>query len=359
MKKALCIFMALLMTLSLAACGGGGSPAEQQPAGGAAEPADDAVAIDEETLREFLNQNSDFFKCETSIQSPADISEYDIIYENFFSRPVGALQGLFTEASAEELSEIGGMNLLIDGMSDINVFNIMVCDNSALQQRFDAIFGAGHTDVRSTGGMGGNPVFVQLSNDKTAIVGWGYGGPGGTGAAYEIQSFATDAGKAIVTAYSVYYSLEGADYGRLYNADGTLIKENNLRHSQDASFEEIMTSNSIDISQLTPVNYVFYMTEEGVRYWGCETSGGGTQPSQAALVEPAAPEVVPAQMGEETQRTVSANGGLRMRQGPGTDYDFIQLIPDGAKVRSFAEQDGWYYVTYSGRYGWVSGEYCS
>lgn len=50
-------------------------------------------------------------------------------------------------------------------------------------------------------------------------------------------------------------------------------------------------------------------------------------------------------------------GGLNMRQQPATGAGKIMQIPDGATVEVAKELDGWAYVTYAGRNGWVMLQY--
>ena len=54
---------------------------------------------------------------------------------------------------------------------------------------------------------------------------------------------------------------------------------------------------------------------------------------------------------------VTAGSGLRIRTGPGEDYDSIITIPLDAPVLCLAERDGWIYVRYNTVYGWMSSEY--
>lgn len=61
--------------------------------------------------------------------------------------------------------------------------------------------------------------------------------------------------------------------------------------------------------------------------------------------------------GEGYKAKVSAKDGLNMRYGPGEDYGIICAIPYDKAVSVTARQDGWLYVKYKGRYGWVSEDY--
>jgi len=57
--------------------------------------------------------------------------------------------------------------------------------------------------------------------------------------------------------------------------------------------------------------------------------------------------------------TVNADGGLRLRFGPGKNYGIILVIPNGSTVveAGSGADDEWLYVKYNNRYGWVKSEY--
>lgn len=56
--------------------------------------------------------------------------------------------------------------------------------------------------------------------------------------------------------------------------------------------------------------------------------------------------------------TVSADGGLRMRNGVGTDAAVITTLPNGAELDvSGITEDGWFQVSYMDTMGYVSGDY--
>ena len=54
---------------------------------------------------------------------------------------------------------------------------------------------------------------------------------------------------------------------------------------------------------------------------------------------------------------VFAEEGVNMRYGPGTQYDIITALPYNAEAIERGWQDGWIYIEYKGKFGWVSGEY--
>ncbi|MCL2580572.1 MAG: SH3 domain-containing protein [Oscillospiraceae bacterium] len=60
---------------------------------------------------------------------------------------------------------------------------------------------------------------------------------------------------------------------------------------------------------------------------------------------------------EHTLARVNASGGLRMREGPGVDYEIILLIPDFDQVLIHEEESGWVYIEYGEVSGWASGEF--
>lgn len=54
---------------------------------------------------------------------------------------------------------------------------------------------------------------------------------------------------------------------------------------------------------------------------------------------------------------VSANGGLRLRSGPGESYDKLLTVPDGTTLAFTEQKDGWLKTTYDGKTGYVSQDY--
>ncbi len=56
--------------------------------------------------------------------------------------------------------------------------------------------------------------------------------------------------------------------------------------------------------------------------------------------------------------TVNADGGLRLRNGVGTDAGILTVIPNGTEVDvSGVTDEGWFQVSYNDTMGYVSGEY--
>ena len=61
--------------------------------------------------------------------------------------------------------------------------------------------------------------------------------------------------------------------------------------------------------------------------------------------------------GEETLVRITAAAGLRMREGPGTDYDIIKVIAVDEFVEELEHSDSnpdWIYVHYDGDNGWIN-----
>jgi uncharacterized protein YraI len=54
---------------------------------------------------------------------------------------------------------------------------------------------------------------------------------------------------------------------------------------------------------------------------------------------------------------VTANGGLRLRFGPGTNFEVLTTIPDGTRISLLDSVGAWVRTEYDGKDGWVSAEY--
>ena len=71
-------------------------------------------------------------------------------------------------------------------------------------------------------------------------------------------------------------------------------------------------------------------------------------------------EVVPAGMeATDTYWSVTADVGLNLRTGPGTDYDKVVKAPEYARLQDLGHSDNevWMLTKYAGHYGWVKMEY--
>ena len=54
---------------------------------------------------------------------------------------------------------------------------------------------------------------------------------------------------------------------------------------------------------------------------------------------------------------VNSEDGLRMRAGPGTEYDTLASIANGTALQALAKNGSWIFVKYSNQYGWMLTDY--
>ena len=54
---------------------------------------------------------------------------------------------------------------------------------------------------------------------------------------------------------------------------------------------------------------------------------------------------------------VSANGGLNLRKSPNANSEVVTVIPTGSILRIAAQENGWMWVVYNGKAGFVSDKY--
>ncbi len=54
---------------------------------------------------------------------------------------------------------------------------------------------------------------------------------------------------------------------------------------------------------------------------------------------------------------VDSPEGLNMRYGPGSEYNIIDVIPDKAELTELGWAEGWVYIMWKGKYGWISAQY--
>ncbi len=89
-----------------------------------------------------------------------------------------------------------------------------------------------------------------------------------------------------------------------------------------------------------------------------ESSSGASSDASQSSATTAGTSVTSA-TGENDVRigTVVADGGLRLREGPGTSYKQILLIPNYSTVTVTRTNGDWLYVSYDDAKGWVSGEF--
>ena len=67
----------------------------------------------------------------------------------------------------------------------------------------------------------------------------------------------------------------------------------------------------------------------------------------------------PASTEDSILKYITAEDGLRLRTGAGTNYDTIFTLPYGCPVIVLHTENGWCYVEFNGTYGWMSNEYLS
>lgn len=88
------------------------------------------------------------------------------------------------------------------------------------------------------------------------------------------------------------------------------------------------------------------------------TDGAGVPgpPSEAPAPNPTAPGAV--DIGDTVISEMTVSVGLYLREGPGTSYNSITVMPGGATVQIMGEpQNGWYPLSFHGTKGWASGDY--
>ena len=54
---------------------------------------------------------------------------------------------------------------------------------------------------------------------------------------------------------------------------------------------------------------------------------------------------------------VNSSDGLRMRAGPGTEYDTLATIANSTALEALAKDGSWIFVKYSNQYGWMLTDY--
>lgn len=79
-------------------------------------------------------------------------------------------------------------------------------------------------------------------------------------------------------------------------------------------------------------------------------------PSEAPIPNPSAPGGVP--VGDTVISEMRVSLGLNLREGPGTNYNAILIMPGGATVQVMgAQQNGFLPITFHGTKGWASAQY--
>lgn len=95
--------------------------------------------------------------------------------------------------------------------------------------------------------------------------------------------------------------------------------------------------------------------------WSCQREDApepSTTASTGTTVATAAATTAPTETTEAESRIywVFAYGGLRIRSGPGTDYEIIGSLEDGDEIEVLTWKDGWAYIEQPVK-GWCSGDY--
>lgn len=91
------------------------------------------------------------------------------------------------------------------------------------------------------------------------------------------------------------------------------------------------------------------------------SSSGAPQESSSSTATAAGDVVQPeTTLAQEARPHAFTSVELNLRKGPGTDYDRIEILPEGATVIEAgysASAPEWLYVEWDGQFGWVAAEY--
>lgn len=170
--------------------------------------------------------------------------------------------------------------------------------------------------------------------------------------------------REIVSKYNPKKAIIEIDYGagflgnelcrsfyRLSNDNSTLISERGMSESQDGTYMIDGTpcsKNEFDEALKECTDGMQDIVFESVSDMKKRLQSEGTQGNSGS-------EEVPEH--DESIAYVKAEGGLNMRSGPGTDYEKVVLIDDGAKVEIISEDGEWTKIRYNGKEGWVKSSY--
>lgn len=99
-------------------------------------------------------------------------------------------------------------------------------------------------------------------------------------------------------------------------------------------------------------------SKKGVCIVRCNVSG-------SAVTTPTTPSTTPTASGLKagSAKVVNGGNGVRVRSGPGTNYDILATVPNGGSVKIVESAgDGWYKITFSGvggatTTGYMKGDY--
>ena len=264
-----------------------------------------------------------------------------------WSQAVGNGKDIETYISKSEL------DLLADGYYAIYRIN-------DIQTKVNSIWGSGRIDVSrffdTNGKEDSTFAYTMLATEKGYLFSMAGFGDDGIISCYKVLDAKATAQGTTVTAVGLiynYFTGEVTDAAGYLGASKSFGK---LKTSSLPTFDDYMDKLGTDESAFTPMDFVFYSRRDGVKLWGVYLQGQAEY-SVIPNTAPELPEVIPSVFEPERTAVVKASSGLRQRTGPGTDYSTIVIVPNKTQVRCYGEKDGWYYVVYCGRYGWMSGDY--
>lgn len=329
----------------------------------------------ETDVEQFMAKYHDQFSTEYIYASPEYISS-QTTYDEYIGYTLASEHNYdkqftnytFSSPTDKEIAELKAKK----AEDEYNGYYTQVYDIVEIQNFYDNIFGKNRINVSQLNNVSdGTALFYKLSNDKLAYLRMGVGNTATFNVVYKPFEYIVKENALVVKSYvlgcclsyvsnpekssaaypnSLYYPYCGS----MRQRDDIWVGYGDMLDA--LTYDKVISYAGISEEDIVPMDLVFYMTEDGVRLWGVGESGTVSLPPDNMIEEPSLPKVTPKSL--EAEQTVTVfDGNLRMRQGPGTNYEHIQMIPDGTAISMYAKQDGWCYVKYLGRYGWVSGEF--
>ncbi len=232
---------------------------------------------------------------------------------------------------------------------------------SDMQSGIDNLWGGGRIDANafSEGYTGeyGSFSLKSISTAKGYFFNQEGFGDDGLVDYYDVLSVKAYDKYTVVTVAGVVYNAHNYE---LYDASGYLGEKKRIgtglkkRDTVSAYLEVLEMSED----QLGAMDFVFFSGRNGLKLWGVFPAGEATVPAVSTSAV-ALPSVIPDAFLPEYRMKVASSGGLRLRSGPGTDYESFAILPNETLIRCYAQQDEWIYICYMGRYGWVAAEYCT
>ncbi len=146
---------------------------------------------------------------------------------------------------------------------------------------------------------------------------------------------------------AITYDMEPAGY-YVYVAtpDGGL----NMRYGPGTDYSKVMEERIPDNVRL----YIGYVSGN----WGYTSYNGneGWVALKQTTTEPPAPETPQPEAAGYYVYVATPDGGLNLRQGPGTDHAKVMedRIPDNVRLYIESVSQGWGYTSYNGNTGWVA-----